>query len=97
MQREILVSILIQLYILCPQGSDEVTKSSVRMQRYTLKRDRCAVKKKMLFQSSTVLFLSKYVAHIQRGKNEASVALSLSLFLAVFSMEHQVYGHEETW
>lgn len=41
----------------------------------------------MLFQSSTVLFLSKHAAHIQRGKNEASASLSFG----VASMEHQRY------
>ena len=33
----------------------------------------------MLFQSSSVLFLSKHAAHIQRGKNETSAFLSFGV------------------
>lgn len=80
-QREIQLSVLIHFYILCPRGSDEVTKSSVRIQRYTFKLDRCAAKK-MLFQSLTVLFLSKRAVRTQRGKTKR-LPLSLQLLLYV--------------
>lgn len=82
-QREILLSVLTHLYILCPGGSDEVTKSSVRMQEIHFQsKQMCS--KKVLFQSHAVLFLSKHTAHIQGEKNE-SFRLSLS------SLVHHLY------
>lgn len=69
-QREILLSVLTLLYILCPEGSDEVTKSSVRMQEIHFQsKQMCG--RKVLFQSHAVLFLSNHIAHTQGEKKEA--------------------------
>lgn len=84
-QREILLSVLTHLYILRPEGSDEVTKSSVRMQEIHFQSKQMCCKK-VLFQRPAVLFLSKHTAHTQGGKKErASFAPPSSLSLSVFS------------
>lgn len=68
-QREILLSVSTHLHILCPEGSDEVTKSSVRMQEIHFQsKQMCS--KKVLFQSHAVLFLSKHTANIERVKKK---------------------------
>lgn len=90
-QREILLSVLTYLYILCPEGSDEVTKSSVRMQEIHFQSKQMCCKK-VLFQRHAVLFLSKHTAHIQEGKKERELPLHLPpLFLSVSSLVHHLY------
>lgn len=85
-QREILLSVLTHLYILCPEGSDEVTKSSVRMQEIHFQsKQMCS--RKVLFQSHAVLFLSKHIAHIQ-GEKESFLCCS---HLSLSSLVHHLY------
>lgn len=74
MQREIRLSVPTHLHILCPEGSYEVTKSSVRMQEIHFQSKQMCCKK-VLFQSHAVLFLSILLLTSHSGLSPSSSPL----------------------
>lgn len=90
-QREIQLSVLIHFYILCPQGSDEVTKSSVRIQRYTFKLDRCAAKKDAISEFDSSILIQTGCSYPER-ENQAPASVSFAI-----SSTPSVCGQEQTW
>lgn len=83
-QREILLSVLTHLCILCPEGSDEVTKSSVRMQEIHFQsKQMCS--KKVLFQSQAVYSYPNILLTFREEKKKKAS------FAAPDSLVHHLY------